>query len=167
MTSRWVVHQFQLSTFAAVIRKHECKSSPCSKTCRRPQQNLSTLPSVPWRSWCELWPLSSPEHSGTAPPMDCLGMLRTCDRWHALKQELTKIKAEHARVPTRLYTTWMRKMRTDAHSFSPGLEGSLSGLKSMKLMEIICFCFFYQHISTHFNNDGQFQHTNVADVKLS
>lgn len=62
------------------MRKHECESSPCSRTCRRPRQSQSTLLSVPWRSWCELWLLSSPQRIGTAPPADCLYTLKTHDQ---------------------------------------------------------------------------------------
>lgn len=59
--------------------KHEWDGSPCSRTCQRPRQSQSTLPSVPWRSWCELWPLSSPQRIGTVPPMDFLYILKTQD----------------------------------------------------------------------------------------
>lgn len=52
---------------------------PCSKTCQKQQQSQSRHLLVPWRSGCELWPLSALEHTGTVHPKDCLRTLSTSD----------------------------------------------------------------------------------------
>lgn len=88
--------------------KLEQKSLPCSKIYRRPQRSLSIRPAVPWRSWCELWPWSSPERICTAAPTDCLGILKAkhdtnWKRIHLKRKDVNDVNTQNSPVLSGLF----------------------------------------------------------------